>query len=158
MHNEPKDEEFPDYQDYLQSPYVWPSAVGRGSREEHKDVPEMAPQYAAAALAKLVRWARYAPVGEASLWPDEDARENFVRMTPLGVGLAARACNLDPDHFYGLYGEYGAGKEADYHEVLAEMAVTMGDHGLGDWQLKDRIVLSAKILEALARFKITQRP
>lgn len=153
--SEPKDEEYGAYQDWLHTS-LWPASVKAG--EELKDVAEMAPQHAAAALAKLVRWARYAPAGQVALLPDEDSREDEVRVCPLGSALAARACNLDPDHFYGLYGEYGSAIDADFHEVLAEMAVTLGDEGLEDWQLRDRLVLSAKVIAALGtRFRIVNR-
>ena len=153
--NERKDDEYADYASYLDTA-LWPASVKSG--EELKDTTDMPPQYAAAALAKLVRWARHAPEGATALLPDEDSREDAVRRSMLGTYLVARAANMDPDHFYGLYGEYGSALDADYHDVLAEMAVTMGDCGLEDWGLRERLVLSAQVIDRLAkRFRVVQR-
>lgn len=155
-HKEPDD--YANYEDYLHT-HVWPKADPRTGELEHVVVnrDEMVPQYAAAALAKLVRWARSAPVGDISLFPDEDSREYEVRSTLLGKALAARAVNLDVDTFFGMYGEFGVTPEVDHREVVADLAVTLGDAGL-DWSLKERIKLGMVLAESLLKeWKITQR-
>lgn len=150
------EDDFAPYAGYL-SGVVWPSNKAYGETE-HTYVEEMAPQHAASALAKLVRWARMAPAGDITMNPDEDTREEAVRQSRLGLALAARACNLTEEHFHALYGEYGAAPDADLHQVLAEIVVALGDYGLGDWTLQDRIKLGASMLERLATvFAIKER-
>jgi hypothetical protein len=153
-----RDEEiFAPYESYLDV-VIWPS-MDRQGEVTYTLVEEMqAPQHAASALAKLVRWARYAPVGDICRHPDEDSREEAARDSRLGHALAARALNLSEEHFHALYGEYGATPDADPHQVLAELAVALGDYGLGDWNLQQRIRLAASVLERLATvFAIKER-
>lgn len=142
-----RDDDFAPYAGYL-SMAVWPSNATYGEVATSL-VEEMAPQHAASALAKLVRWARTAPEGDITMNPDEDTREEAVRQSRLGHALAARACNLTEEHFHALYGEYGAAPDADPHQVLAELVVALGDYGLGDWTLQDRIKLGAATLTRL---------
>ena len=117
----------------------------------------MPPQYAAACLAKLVRWARIAPAGMIAMHPDEDSREYEVRSTDLGRALAARAVNLEPETFFGMYGEFGVGEDADYKHVVAELVVSLGDHGL-DWDMRKRIELSMHLVDDLGKtFRVVER-
>lgn len=165
----PEDEEFADYENYLNG-FVWPGAETRGaSSGGHTYVgtllgaegPEMPQAYAANALAKLVRWARHAPVGDTALRHDEDAREEFVRVSTLGVALAARACGLEPEHFHALYGEVGPGEDAHPHYLLGELVVALGDalEGLGHrLSVPQRAQVAGALLEALmARYRVTER-
>lgn len=150
---------FAPYAGYLGS-LVWPSVGNDRSTITLVNVErnDMAPQYAASSLAKLVRWARVSPAGDIALYPDEDARENAVRVTRLGAALSARAVNLQEEHFHALYGDYAAGAVADPHQLLAEVAVSLGDLGL-DWTLTDRITLGARLLERLAQsYVFTSKP
>lgn len=149
-------DDFAPYAGYLAT-VVWPSNRAFGETE-HTYVEEMPPQQAAASLAKLVRWARTAPAGDITMNPDEDTREEAARQSPLGLALAARACNLTEEQFHALYGEYGALPDADPHYVLAELVVALGDYGLGDWTMQQRIKMSASVLERLATvFAIKER-
>lgn len=150
--------DFAAYAGYL-STHIWPSVHPRTGEVTHTEITydSMAPQHAASSLAKLVRWARIAPEGDVALLPDEDSREYEVRASPLGKALAARACNLDVELFFGIYGEFGAGEEADYREVVAELAVSLGDHDL-DWTLQERIKLGINLQEDLAKsYRIVKR-
>lgn len=149
---------FGPYAGYLHT-NLWPSINTYTGVMEMTQVnrDEMAPQHAASALAKLVRWARTAPEGDLVHYPDEDSREVEVRSSPLGKALAARAVNLEEEMFFALYGEFGATAEANQREVMAELAVGLGDHGL-DWSLSQRITLASHLVETLdARFKIHER-
>lgn len=155
MSKDPND--FGPYAEYLSMP-VWPSERGYGEVTQVM-VEEMSPQQAAASLAKLVRWARLEPYGDIARHGDEDSREEAVRHTVLGQALAARAVNMTEEHFVGVYGEIGALGDADLHEVLAEIVVTLGDLGLADWSWQDRIKISAGLLDMLDRkFAIKVRP
>lgn len=94
------------YAQYLHG-QQWPSnssrnAVGTPALES---IDAMAPQHAAACLAKLVRWVRETPVGQMQL-ADIDTREEYVRHTNLGHALAAKALGLpDIETVYGLYSD-----------------------------------------------------
>jgi hypothetical protein len=85
-----KIEDFPNYAPFLTTE-VWPGSTG-----ERSPVMDMAPQHAASALAKLVRWAVSAPQGTLTLLSEIGLREEYVRRAPLGRALAARAQNLQP--------------------------------------------------------------
>lgn len=151
--------DFAPYAGYLHGS-VWPTINARTGEAGHVVIERdsMPPQYAAAALAKLVRWARIAPEGDIVAYPDEDSREVAARESELGKRLAARAVNLEPDIFFAMYGEFGVGKEADHREVVAEIAVTLGDAGL-DWSLRDRIKVGMDLTEVLVKqWKLTERP
>jgi hypothetical protein len=154
-HKEP--DVYANYEDYLHS-HVWPKVDPRTGETETVvvDRDEMVPQYAAAALAKLVRWARSAPVGNISLLPDEDSRECEVRGTELGKALAARAVNLDVDTFFGMYGEFGVTPAADPDVVAALLVWALEEHGL-DWKPRERITLALKLArEVLGEFSVRQ--
>lgn len=84
-----KTESYPDYDAFLATS-IWPGS------EDLVNVESMAPQHAAAALAKLVRWAVNAPTGQVALFDEVGAREDLTRSSPLGRALAARAQNLHP--------------------------------------------------------------
>jgi hypothetical protein len=145
-------EDWGPYENHLDS-HVWPGADKFVVVERD----EMPPQYAAAALAKLVRWARVHPVGEIATLHGEDEREEYVRKTRLGAALAARACNLEEEHFHALYGEFGARKDADMHQVLAATAVLLQE-GIGDWTLTQCIALGSALLQELSRsYEIKER-
>ena len=141
------DDEYAPYAGYLSSA-VWPS-LDRDGDVITTVVEDMAPQHAASALAKLVRWARQAPAGDVARHHDEDSREYAARTSRLGQHLAARACNLTEELFHAVYGEFGALPDADPHQVLAETAVALGDYGLSDWNLQQRIALAASVIERL---------
>lgn len=105
---------------------VWPSDSQRNSLGQPMRVPvwDMPPQQAAAALAKLVRWARGAPAGDLASVAAVDDRENVVRDSRLGQCLSARALSLpDVEHVYALYHQAGdlpdRPDEADNGQVLA---------------------------------------
>lgn len=153
-----QDEVFQEYAPYLATT-IWPSVEKGYTGEKYTPVEEMVPQYAAAALAKLIRWAKYAPSGDITMHADEDSREEAVRKSRLGMALAARATNMTEEHFHAMYGEYGVGSEALIHDVMATVIQTLHDKGLADWQAKDLAVLSWHIAEALDNtFVITERP
>lgn len=146
--------EFEHYEGYLDT-NIWPSVSAGGSLYVERDT--MSPQQAAASLAKLVRWARIHPVGNIALVAGEDEREEYVRKTRLGMALAARACNLEEEHFHALYGEFGSRKDADPHQVLATLAVLLKE-GIGDWTLSQCIALgSATLQELYQAFEIKER-
>ena len=146
--------DFGPYESYLNT-NLWPSRSSGAVLQVDRD--EMSPNQAASSLAKLVRWARMAPMGDIAVLTGEDEREEVVRKTRLGTALAARACNLEEEHFHALYGEFGDRADADPHEVLAEVAVALGDHGLEDWPLNERIKLGAKLTaELMRRFEVKE--
>lgn len=150
--------DFGPYEGYLDH-NMWPTWNPRTGEAKvvMVDRENMPPQYAAAALAKLVRWARIAPAGMIAMHPDEDSREYEVRSTTLGRALAARAVNLEPDTFFGMYGEFGVGEDADYKQVVAEVVVSLGDHGL-DWDMRKRIELSMHVVEDLGKaFRVVEK-
>lgn len=150
--------DFAPYEGYLDS-LLWPSFNSRTGEISAVivDRENMPPQYAAAALAKLVRWARIAPGGMIAMHPDEDSREYEVRSSVLGKALAARAVNLEVDTFFGMYGEFGVGEDADYKQVVAELAVSLGDHKL-DWDMRKRIELAMGLADDLGKaFRIVDR-
>jgi hypothetical protein len=144
---------YSEYAAYLDSP-LWPSS----SRDTVVDVESMAPQNAASSLAKLVRWARFAPQGEVALYPDEDSREEAVRKTRLGMHLAARACNMVEEHFHAMYGEYGVGTEAALSDVVGIVLEALHEQ-LKDWPVRNTATLAWHVTEALDKnFQLADRP
>lgn len=144
------------YETYLHVP-LWPSIRNGMQDPEIADVTEMAPQHAAAALAKLVRWARREPTGQLSMIDDIDMREEEARTSPLGRHLAARALSLSEPQMHALFGDVGQGASQDPHVTAAEMVVAMGER-FPDWALAERIELSMYLAGKLdARFVIKER-
>jgi hypothetical protein len=81
--------EYGPYHDYLTGD-VWPRFID-GMLDEKVYVPDMPPQYAAAALAKLKRWVRGGFMHES----DMEEAEMLMRQTPLARMLTARATSVD---------------------------------------------------------------
>lgn len=99
-----------DYDGYLDGD-EWPSESGRpmmdsgGSYQpEMKPVYDMPPQYASAALHKLVRWARDGAMNAEQ----EDSEERRVRNSTLGRLLARKALGIED---FELYSEHGIDRE-----------------------------------------------
>lgn len=95
-----------DYNDYLDGD-EWPSESAKavvnefGQLEpEMKPVIDMPPQYAAAALHKLVRWAKEGALS----FEQEDEYERRARGSTLGRLLARRALGIED---FELYQEHG---------------------------------------------------
>lgn len=150
----PQPDDYGPYASYLHT-NLWPSVSSGQAIPVIRD--EMSPQQAASSLAKLVRWARVAPEGDVATLPDEDSREEFARKSRLGQALAARACNLEEEHFHALYGEFGDRADADPHQVLAEVAVSL-KAGIGDWNLAQCIALGSSVLHELYQhYEIKER-
>lgn len=141
--------DFAPYAPYLAT-NIWPTLDKRTGALEQVlvDRDEMPPQYAASALAKLVRWARIAPEGETAHHGDEDSREEYVRSTALGKALAARAVNLDEDIFFAMYGEFGVTPKVSEEIVGAMLMVLLEEAGL-DWSPKDRYIAAFKMAKGL---------
>lgn len=155
--NHEKDEEFAEYEGYLDG-NVWPSAEGTAASSGGYTMvdTEMAPQYAAAALCKLVRWARFAPVGETARYADEDAREEFVRRSYLGTCLAARACGMLPEHFHAIYGEIGPGADVEPRELLHRVVAII--EAATELEYLPAIELAAALLsDLIPSYRITER-
>jgi hypothetical protein len=150
------EETFPDYSGYLASE-VWPSIRDGRQDLEQVDVNEVPPQRAAAMLAKLVRWARLEPSGVIATLGDPDVREEAVRGSDLGLALSARALNLSTDMLHALFGEVGQGEPAQMKDVVAELAVAMGND-YPAWNLNERISLAIHLYQALdAQFLVKER-
>lgn len=152
-----KDEEFPDYEGYLHGT-LWPSLdTSAPSSGGYTEVGEsMPPQYAAAALCKLVRWARFAPRGETARYVDEAMREEFVRRSTLGVALAASATGMTPEHFHAVYGEIGPGADVEPKELL-HRTVDVIEASTG-MEYLPAIELAAAILgDLIPSYRITER-
>lgn len=94
-----------DYEKYLDGD-EWPSESGRAAHDldgfhpDMKPVYDMPPQYAAAALHKLVRWARDGAMSAEQ----EDEYEKRVRSSTLGRLLARKALGIED---FELYQEHG---------------------------------------------------
>lgn len=106
---------------------VWPSD---SKRTEHGhpaivEVATMAPQYAASALAQLVRWAVHSPAGLVLEIDDVTAREEFVRRSHLGLALAARAQSLSLDDAGALFAEAPVPVEVLVAELLSTLSTTL---------------------------------
>ncbi len=111
-----------DYEKYLDGD-VWPSESGHAQRDplgiyepELKPVYDMPPQYASAALHKLVRWAR-----DGSMTAEgEEREERRVRSSTLGRLLARKALGIDD---FELYQEHGVDNEAlSAHQLARALA------------------------------------
>lgn len=103
---------------------TWPSDSVRDRLGHPKDIEitAMAPQYAASALAKLIRNALEHPVGALQAM-DIDSREEYVRKTRLGLALAAKALGLnDSADIYALYSDI-----TDLPEERAGIRDVLGD-------------------------------
>lgn len=162
---------FAPYELYLDSE-VWPSRQSANSpvRTVHVFEDSLPPQHAAAAIAKLVRWAVHEPVGNIAQIADPVQREQEVRESRLGLALAARALNQrSPEEFEALYRHThearpegavfvpaGTAVEAEPTSLTADLAVSIHEHLPGQ-SLKTAIAWSARVVEALARlgFKVT---
>lgn len=166
-----KDEEFGPYAQYLGTE-LWPSAPSSiGQDLQIKACGDLVPQYAAAALCKLVRWARYAPTGDAVQHPSEEGREEYARISVLGMALAARACGMHPDHFHAVYGEMGLehnspqapalapGKALQVDRLLGEVIVSLaGCSDLEGWPVPDLAELAGTVLKDMfTRYDIKEQ-
>jgi len=85
-------ESFPPYEIYLDQGRVWP----RETNDElaFQPITDMAPNYAASALAKLIRWAHVYGASVRLNIADLHERLAYVRNTPLGKALSAQAQGL----------------------------------------------------------------
>lgn len=148
-------EVFAPYERYLDST-LWPS-IRDGKKElEHVDIDErndlgqhrMAPQYATAALHKLVRWARTEPAGEVATYDDIDAREEFVRGTVLGRHLHARSVGLTEEQLHALMGETGGGEGASDADVVKHL-ITKLSIEYDDWSIDEIVTLAFVVYHAV---------
>ncbi len=113
-----------DYNAYLDGD-DWPSEsttmAGTGSQIETKWVGDMPPQYAASALAKLVRWARDSAVTAQEI----DQEEHRVRASRLGQLLAARALSIDDFTLTEYVMSHGAAQPSTTYLDKRELAVAL---------------------------------
>lgn len=114
--NEP--ESYPDYTECFNH-HQWPSLENGTVRYSYVD--EMAPQYAASALAKLRRWAFTQYVNDL----DCERYWNEVQRTPLARALAARATSIE-DLTASLAPERGYSLEQAGH-MICRMALDGAD-------------------------------
>lgn len=160
---------FAPYQYYLGGE-AWPSVAHTGGDISTKpvfteeDEQGMAPQNAAAALAKLVRWAVHQPEGEGAAIYDHSAREEWARHTVLGEALAARALNLrsraEFDALYRwrhqpvegqIFKAEDEGIEVDQTSLVADVAIYTHGRNAGDkHDMKTHITWAARTVEALS--------
>lgn len=83
---------YANYADYLNQGSYWPKRDDNVVTETVV-IEDMPPQYAAAALAKLLRWTYEEGYPRLNVY-DADERVVHVRRTPLGVALMMRALGL----------------------------------------------------------------
>lgn len=113
-------EVFPDYSGYLNQ-LTWPSYdASEGVVMRYID--EMAPQYAASALAKLKRWA----LGQYATQIDGERNWAEVQRSPLAKGLQARATSTD-DFSEALEPARGLNTQQAIHLVARSMLEGAGD-------------------------------
>lgn len=119
-------ETFARYQDYLQQGVYWPKDDPRLGRVETTPIEDMAPQYAASALAKLLRWAYDHGYPALNIY-DADERIVYVRRSKLGLALMMRAIGLyEMERMSEIYGPtYPAlTQRAPNEEQVSEKALT----------------------------------
>lgn len=112
-----------EYSDYLEGD-LWPSESAKAVYDangtynpELKPVIDMPPQYAAAALHKLVRWARDGAMSAE----EEDEYERKVRSSTLGRLLARKALGIQD---FDLYQEHGVDRDSLSNVQAAKVICT----------------------------------
>lgn len=96
-------EDYADYAAWLHQREYWPKRVN-SDRTTTVPVDSMAPQYAASALAKLLRWAYDEGYPRLNIY-DADERITMVRRSELGMALMLRAVGLyDQERLSDIYG------------------------------------------------------
>lgn len=117
-HDEP--ERYPDYSDYLNG-QLWPSYdANEGVTMRYID--EMPPQYAAAARAKLKRWA----MAQYGTQVDAERYWAEVSMSTLGKMLGARAQSED-DFSIAVESQAGLNTQQAIHLIARSMLEGAGD-------------------------------
>ncbi len=135
---------------------LWPSLDWKTGETSLVSIEGMAPQHAAAALNKLVHWAKFAPTGDVALIDEVTAREEWVRRAPLGRALAARALGLLVGEDYALAFE-PVDRALTVAQIIKALYQTETPYTVA--KLEDALNPALRVLDALTeRWMIVEIP